>query len=125
MNGRLLETAQFMKMLNRSAIVITPQQPFLDWLQTVDPTSHHITLRELANEPSIYLIPECETDEDVARVLQGLCEEIFVEELDGWYRDPATWPQDRSFDVFCRWFDYCHHSILNDLTDSPLRRHSY
>ncbi len=125
MNGRLPETTQFMRMLNRSAIVVTPKQPFLDWLQTVDPTSSNLTLPELANEPSIYLIPECETDDDVARVLQDLCEEIFVEELDGWYRDPTTWPQDRSFDVFCLWFDYCHHSVLNDLSDKPLRHHSY
>ena len=53
MNGRLPETTQFMRMLNRSAIVVTPKQPFLDWLQTVDPTSPTITLQELANEPSI------------------------------------------------------------------------
>jgi hypothetical protein len=33
--------------LNRSAIVVKPQQPFLDWLHTADPTSRKLTLREL------------------------------------------------------------------------------
>jgi len=27
-----------------------------------------------------------------------------------------------SFDVFCRWFDYQHHSMLIDLCDEPLIR---
>ena len=44
-------------MLNRSAIVVKPRQPFLDWLHTADPTSHRLTLGELALEPTIYLIP--------------------------------------------------------------------
>jgi hypothetical protein len=109
-----------MGMLNRSAAVVTPRQPFLDWLHEADPTSRHLSLREVAYEPRIYLIPECETNQDVDEVLRDRCEEIFTEQLDGWYRDPATWPKDLRFDVFCRWFDYHHHSILIDLCDEPL-----
>jgi len=33
-----------MDTLNRSAIVVKPKQPFLDWLHAADPTSHGITL---------------------------------------------------------------------------------
>jgi len=106
--------------LNRSAIVVTPKQPFLDWLHTADPTSLELTLRELVQEPTVYLVPECDTNEDVAQVLRELCEKIFVEQLAGWYADRSTWPPDRSFDVFCRWFDYRHHSMLIDLCDEPL-----
>jgi len=51
-------------MLNRSAIVVKPRQPFLDWLHSADPTSHRLTLRDLTREPTIYLIPECDTEED-------------------------------------------------------------
>jgi hypothetical protein len=72
------------------------------------------------HEPSIYLIPECDTEEEVAEVLHELCEEIFAEQLDGWYRDTTTWPNNRSFDVFCRWFDYYHHSGLIDFCDEPV-----
>jgi len=32
----------------------------------------------------------------------------------------STWPADRSFDVFCRWFDFQHHSMLVDLCDERL-----
>jgi hypothetical protein len=85
-----------------------------------DPTSHRLTLADLAREPTIYLIPECDTEEDVHEVLRELCEEIFVEQLAGWFRDTDTWPQDLGFDAFRRWFDFQHHSMLMDLSDEPL-----
>ena len=64
-------------MLNRSAIVVKPRQPFLDWLHTADPTGRSLSLRELVQEPTIYLIPECDTKEDVRGVSQELCEGTF------------------------------------------------
>src|ERR1019366_1840957 len=66
------------------------------------------------------LIPECDTEEDVHEVLRELCEEIFVAQLAGWFRDEQTWPRDLGFDAFCRWFDFQHHSMLVDLSDEPL-----
>ena len=60
--------------LNRSAIVVKPKQPFLDWLHGADSTSSDLTLRELALEPAIHLIPECDTPEEVADILHELCE---------------------------------------------------
>jgi hypothetical protein len=42
-----------MKLWNRSALVVKPAQPFLDWLHTADPTSHELTLPDLAREPKI------------------------------------------------------------------------
>jgi hypothetical protein len=111
-----------METLNRSALVVTPKQPFLDWLHRVDPESKEITLAELASEPSVYLLPESETDEGVRRILRKFCEEIFVEELDAWYRDEEVWPEDRSLKVFRRWFDYQYHSLVFDLSEKPLIR---
>lgn len=110
---------------NRSALVVTPKQPFLDWLHTADPTSHELTLLDLRDEPSIYLIPECETPEDVAKALHEVCEEIFTEQLGGWYTDTASWPEDCSYDVFCEWFDYQHHSMLIDLCQERLKGRAY
>src|SRR6266849_7519921 len=45
--------------LNRSALVVRPRSPFLDWLHTVDPTSASLTLGSLTREPTIYLVSEC------------------------------------------------------------------
>jgi len=106
--------------LNRSAIMVKPKQPFLDWLHAADPTSLELTLVDLVREPTIYLIPECDTNEEVVEVLCELSEEIFEEQLAGWYTDTETWPRDRSFKAFCRFFDFQHHSMLVDLCDEPL-----
>ncbi len=73
--------------LNRSAIVVKPKQPFLDWLHAADSTSSDLTLQELVLEPAIYLIPECATPEELADVLHELCEEIFVEQ---WWAGSTT-----------------------------------
>ena len=120
MNGVPHESEEIRGMLNRSAILVKTKQPFLDWLHTADPTSRKLTLGDLLRATRIYLIPECDTEEDVGEVLQELCEEIFVEQLAGWFRDTTTWPRDRSFDVFRLWFDYQHYSVLIDLGDEPL-----
>jgi hypothetical protein len=106
--------------LNRSAIVITPQQPFLDWLHATDPTSIELTLLDMTRDPAVYLIPECDSDEDVLEILRNLCEYIFEEQLAAWYTETSVWPRDRSLDVFRRWFDFSHHSMLIDLCDEPL-----
>ena len=76
----------------------------------------------MAQEPAVYLIPECGTNKKLERVMRGLCEEIFEEQLDSWYREISTWPQDRSYEAFCQWFEYQHFSLLLDLCDKPFVR---
>jgi hypothetical protein len=88
--------------VNRSALVVKPRQPLLDWLNAVDPTNVNLTLREVIEDPTIYLIPECDTDDELRRILRRVCEYIFAEQLAGWYTDESVWPQDRSFEAFCR-----------------------
>src|ERR1019366_4574972 len=107
-------------MLKRSAIAVKPRQPFLDWLHAADPTSRDFALSEVVADSTIYLIPECGSEEDVHEFLRDRCEEIFVEQLASWLTDEETWPHDRSFDAFCRWFDWQHHSMLIDLCGEPL-----
>jgi len=95
--------------INRSALLVKPAQPFLEWLHRVDPTSAHLTLGDLALEPTIYLLPEWETNE------------IFEEQLDGWYRVPTVWPAARDLRAFLLWFDCSFHSMVVDVCDERLR----
>ena len=61
--------------INRTAIVVSPGQPFLDWLHRADPTSGGLRLEDLRRQPKIYLLPECENEEEVReyRVLAWGC----------------------------------------------------
>ena len=81
-----------MEIINRSAILVKPAQPFLDWLYQVDPTSAHLKLDDLRLETTIYLLPECEGKEEEIECLREVCTEIFEEQLDGCYRVPLAWP---------------------------------
>jgi hypothetical protein len=68
--GQLLLGAKPMDMesveINRSALIATVKQPFIDWLHAADPTSEHIGLSEVNHEPTVYLVPEFESTEDFA-----------------------------------------------------------
>jgi hypothetical protein len=111
-----------MDAINRSAVIVMPEQPFLDWLHRVDPTSAELNLEDLRREPTIYLLPEYDTAEQARGYLREYCREIFEEQLDGWYRVPSVWPVDRTFDTFIRWFECRFHSLLVDVCDDPLIR---
>jgi|SRR5450755_763584 hypothetical protein len=106
--------------INRSAIIVRPAQPFLDWLHRVDPTSAHLTLEDLRQEPTIYLVPECDSEDQALEYLGNSAADIFEEHLDGWYRVPEVWPTKRDLTTFRRWFEFSFHSIIVDLCDDVL-----
>jgi hypothetical protein len=77
---------------------------------------HSLAMKEVVTAP------RSAWQNELAAVLRELCEDIFEEQMDGWYRVPSSWPQHRSYEVFCQWFEYQYHSMLFDLCDEPLIR---
>jgi len=109
-----------MRTVNRSAVVVIPKQPFLDWLHRVDSSSGKLTLTDLGGDPSIYLLPEFDLAPEPDECLKEACLEIFEDQLSGWYCAEDQWPEDRSLGTFQLWFDYRFHSVLVDLAEEPL-----
>ena len=109
-----------MQTLNRSAIVLTPKKPFLDWIRGADPSNRELTMADLENDPSVYLFPAFSFDHEMVDHLKVSCAEIFGQELESWDRMQESWRKDRSFAVFQRWFDYRIHSMIFDLGDERL-----
>ena len=99
---------------------MVPKQPFLDWLHRVDSSSGQLTLTDLEDDPSIYLLPECDLEPGLEEYFKEACGEIFEDQLSGWYRAEELWPVDRSLGIFQLWFDCRFHSVLYDLADEPL-----
>ena len=65
-------------MQSRSAIVVKPKQAFLDRLHAADPSSRDLTLLDLVREPTIYLIPECDRDDDLAEEKRSIPAGVFT-----------------------------------------------
>jgi len=106
--------------INRTAIVVKPGKPFLDWLHRADPTSRDLSLEDLRQDPAVYLLSEGGCDEEVREYLAEMCGRIFEDQLDGWYRVPSAWPKRRDMDAFESWFEWSAHSMVIDLCDEPL-----
>ena len=68
-------------MLNRSAVVIIPKKPFLDWVNAVDDLGG-VTADDM--QKMIYLVPDYEDPADADKVLKKVCNDIFCRELEGW-----------------------------------------
>jgi hypothetical protein len=87
----------------------------------VGPTSAQLTLEDLRQEPTIYLLPKLETKEEALQHLADVSSEIFEEQLNDWYRVPSVWPEDRESNAFLRWFDCSFHSMVVDVCAERLR----
>lgn len=107
-------------MLNRSALILRYKQPFIDWINGVDPSqSDVVTSADLEQERTVYLV-EVEDQKELEAWLERNHRALFEEELFGWYTDPALWPSERSLELLREWCFFELHSLVIDTGSSPL-----
>ena len=104
-------------MLNRSALIVRPLQPYIDWATSLD-DSGLVPPRD--GEKTVYLLPEWDDDAEAEKLLRRVHREIFERELFGWHTDEAAWPQRRTFAMFKKWFSVEMHSVVEDMCAGPL-----
>jgi hypothetical protein len=114
-----------MSEINRSLIVVKPKQPFLDWIRSVDP-DQTLDLKDISDDPTAYLIPECGTDEEREQIIDWCADFLFEQELWSWYTDEDLWPVRRDAQTFREWFEVEFHSLVFDVVgDIPLQHVEY
>ncbi len=106
--------------LNRTVILMGPRQPFLDWLNDVDPDEQALTLDDLREDNEVFLIPQFSDDIDSTKWVEARWSSLFEHMLMGWIEDEEQWPQNRNLDMFRNWFDIEIHTMAWDLSDDPL-----
>ncbi len=105
-----------MEMLNRSAVIVKPRQPYLEWCRQDDAEGLAESVFEaLREEPSVYLLPEYEDPAIQQEVLEEFWPGLFEAMLEGWVTDEAYWPKNRTFEMFGEWFEVQMSSIVQDL----------
>jgi len=82
-----------MKMLNRSAMTVKLTQEFVDWINNLDEGSEPLTLADVNEEATVYLVPEIEDEEQLNDMLQEFWLNILENELKSWEEDEASWPE--------------------------------
>jgi hypothetical protein len=110
-----------MSFLHRTALIITRKQPYIDWANQSEEESDDQVTFPAEDRRTIYLVPASDYEVTVGELLDEFWEDIFEEELAAWMPDEATWPAERTRDLFESWFDVELSDAVMDLTpDEPL-----
>ncbi|MEB3263046.1 MAG: hypothetical protein VKJ66_01595 [Synechococcus sp.] len=109
-----------MAIVNRCALAVTPREPLRAWARSVEGGGQEAEWP--ADDPSLYLLPDYENDDEARELLEQCWEVIFETELDSWCRDEARWPQQRSLELFEEWFELRFYPLIEDLVEEPLER---
>ncbi|MCP4551579.1 MAG: hypothetical protein GY834_05970 [Bacteroidetes bacterium] len=101
--------------INRSAIILKPQQPFIDWCSNLNPDDD---FEEEIKEANIYLVDD--TIDDIEKWLRKKFDTFFRMELDEWHDNKKEWPQKRSYKMFKLWFRVEISEMIYDLEKKPV-----
>ena len=110
------------EMVNRSAVILKPKQPFLDWCKQDDANDlADIVFKQHHEEPQIYLLPGYDDSDSQQEILEDYWRALFEAMLEGWVTEESMWPKRRSFKMFREWFEITMTSMVLDLDlDEPL-----
>lgn len=115
-----------MYMIDRATIIVKPKQPFVDWIQAhPDSAGLNVTLEQLREDSTAYLIPEFDSNQDAEEYIKDLSGDIFEIELELWYQDDQFWPKKRDYQKFLEWFEVELHSMVLDPYENEIMRDEY
>jgi len=101
-----------MHLINKTAAVVKPKKPFLDWLNSL-PDKPKLTLHALNKENHVFLLPEHDTEQELELIIQDLYPYVFKIEVSSFCRDKTLWPE-INYQRFLDWFDIQVHSMVFD-----------
>ena len=105
-----------MDLLNRSAFILRPKQPYLEWTRQDDAEGLAEGVFEALNhEPVVYLVPGWEDPEEEQHILREFWHALFEAMLGAWVTDETLWPEKRSLKMFREWFEIRTHSMVQDI----------
>jgi len=98
-------------------VMLLPQQPFLNWIQAVDPDPvPTLTLEDVRDDASVFLLPAevADTPENALRWVEKRWRSFFEFMLGEWF-DDSSWPENMSLAMFREWFTVRFHSMVWDM----------
>lgn len=101
--------------INRSAIIIKPLKPFIDWFSNLYPEDI-VDIKETRT----YLISE--DIEDINSWLAKKFDKLFTFELASWHTNKKEWPQKRNYKMFKEWFQIDISTLIYDFEKNPIQK---
>jgi hypothetical protein len=111
-----------MQSINRTAVVIKPKEPFVDWLNSIPDEDIDFTLERISEDNITFLIPQYDNPEDSKNCIRKRFKQIFEWELWGWIVTKELWPKKRTWKIFQEWFDIEINSEIFDLVDGEIEK---
>ncbi len=111
--------------VNRTAILIKPKKPFIDWAKYVNDNekiSDRAVEKEFDKYTNTYLLKEIGDDAELEKRVRERFQTIFDNELSGWSQDESEWPQKRDYKTFKEWFEIIDSVMVYDTDTSILER---
>ncbi|HEY5717352.1 MAG TPA: hypothetical protein VIS52_02600 [Motiliproteus sp.] len=113
-----------MKLINRSAIMVLPLQPYADWVNQLNPAisglDHPMELESHRREGRVYLVDEQEDALALETVVPECWRQIFENELAAWDEFADSWPGGLSEILFREWFEIQPLLLAFDLGEDVL-----
>ena len=120
---KIILILKHMKTINRTVLIVTPKQPFMDWANGFEEDTSEA--EPVAVYHSTFLIPEKYDESNFKTYLKKYFSTIFEEELYSMITDPDLWPLKRDFKTFNEWFDTQACDTVFDLSNEPLIREEF
>lgn len=105
------------RMVNRGLLVVKAKEPFREWIESLK-DDNIMTIRDINHDSTAYLIPSFKDDQGRDEILNKVYPGIFAEQLLDRCIDDVRWPQNRTLQLFNRWFELEFHSVVEDMVES-------
>ena len=111
-----------MRVVNRTAISLVGEPPFIEWTQAKDADANRGQLTVARARPygTVILLPEFELEEDILEWVEENASWLFELQLESWTDDESQWPPDRDLKTFREWFRVEIHSVVVDVGDDDI-----
>src|SRR5688572_16640768 len=106
--------------VNRSAIILVPRQPYVDWANSLDDGPRYEHTIDDSEAIPIFLGPGVDEIQEVEEFISKNYDLFFEEWLEYWCTDPTLWPPKRTRKIFREWFTVRIHTMVCDAVELPL-----
>jgi len=109
-----------LELVKRGALIVYAKEKMLHWVNQLDSfADEQLTIEEINTEPTVFLIPEYEDEENAFLYIEENKNTIFKNLLYEWNENEEL-NLDISKENFYDWFDFLATPIVNDLVNTQI-----